>query len=453
MFIFFFFFCLQNKIKLQQQANERIEYKFINFNITSLMNQLLRSSRNSVIRILSITTAGSAFLYANSYHDSKTRKTLSISAPLLWQLQQGLVDNLHFGHLPLSSFRVDPVPFTGVKEAPVEDGSDSKPCCGCIGRYTISSVAARVGPAVVSLSVHDCFHGITSGRRLGTGTIIDADGTILTCAHVLFNDQEMRGSSERKVDVTLQDGRIFEGTVVNVDLHSDIAIVKIKSTTPLPTAKLGSSAKLLPGDIVVSMGCPRSLQNTVTAGIVSCVDRESSDLGLGGMRREYLQTDCAINKGNSGGPLVNIDGEVVGVSTMSRKDSEGLHFAVPIDSVCKILEQFNKSGRVVRPWLGLKMLDLNELIIAQLQETDATFPDVNRGVLVPMVTPGSPAARAGFCSGDVVLEFDGKPIASIKEIIEIMGDRIGVPLKVVVKRANDVSITLTVIPEEITPQT
>ncbi|MCD7466232.1 putative protease Do-like 14 [Datura stramonium] len=97
------------------------------------------------------------------------------------------------------------------------------------------------------------------------------------------------------VDVTLQDGRVFEGTVLNADLHSDIAIVKIKSGTPLPAAKLGTSNKLRPGDWVVAMGCPLSLQNTITAGIVSCVDRKSSDLGLGGMRREYLQTDCAIN--------------------------------------------------------------------------------------------------------------------------------------------------------------
>ncbi|GKV53902.1 hypothetical protein SLEP1_g60415, partial [Rubroshorea leprosula] len=114
------------------------------------------------------------------------------------------------------------------------------------------------------------------------------DGTILTCAHVVADFQGMRPSSKAKVGVTLQDGRTFEGTVVSADLHSDIAIVKIKSKTPLPAAKLGSSSKLRPGDWVPCLGCPLSLQNTVTAGIVS-------DLGLGGMHREYLQTDCAIN--------------------------------------------------------------------------------------------------------------------------------------------------------------
>ncbi|GMY21683.1 putative protease Do-like 14, partial [Fagus crenata] len=194
----------------------------------------------------------------------------------------------------------------------------------------------------------------------------------------------MRGSAKGKVDVTLQDDWTFEGTVVNADLHSDIAIVKIHSKTPLPTATLGSSSKLRPGDWVVALGCPLSLQNTITAGIVSCVDRKSSDLGLGGIRREYLQTDSAINVGNSGGPLVNMDGEIIGVNIMKVLAADGLSFAVPIDSVSKIIQHFKKSGRVVRPWLGLKMIDLNEMIIAQLKERDATFPNVNKGVLVPM---------------------------------------------------------------------
>ncbi|KAK4748826.1 hypothetical protein SAY87_015412 [Trapa incisa] len=238
---------------------------------------------------------------------------------------------------------------------------------------------------------------------------------------------------------------------MNADIHSDIAIVKIDSKLPLPTATLGSSRKLRPGDWVLAMGCPLSLQNTVTAGIVSCVDRKSSDLGLGGIRREYLQTDCAINAGNSGGPLINIDGEVVGVNTMKVLGADGLSFSVPIDSVSKIIAQFRKSGRVVRPWLGLKMVDLNDMIISQLKERNPTFPSVSRGILVFMVTPGSPADRAGILPGDVVVEFDGKPVGGISEIIEIMGDRIGVPMKVVIKRRKDQVVTLTATPEETRP--
>ncbi|XWS57512.1 hypothetical protein CRYUN_Cryun09bG0180600 [Craigia yunnanensis] len=427
------------------------------------MNHFLRKasfsfSRNSIIRIIAIGTAGSSLLYWNANLDLKTAVKLSIPALLREHLSlQGCPsfvssDHWLFGYFPLFLSRVGPAPAGDItKEAPVAVGDGAKPSCGCLGRDSIANAAAKVAPAVVNLSVPQDFYGLSTGKSVGSGTIIDADGTILTCAHVVVDYQGRRVTSKGKVDVTLQDGRTFEGTVVNADMHSDIAIVKIKSKTPLPAAKLGSSSKLRPGDWVIAMGCPLSLQNTVTAGIVSCVDRKSSDLGLGGMRREYLQTDCAINAGNSGGPLVNVDGEIIGVNIMKVLSADGLSFSVPIDSVSKIIEHFKKSGRVIRPWLGLKMLDLNEMIIAQLKERDARFPEVEKGILVPMVTPGSPADHAGFRPGDVVIEFDGKPVQSIKEIIEIMDDRIGKPLKVIVKRANNEVVKLTVIPEEANP--
>lgn len=434
------------------------------------MNYLLRklsiSNRNSLLRIVAIATAGSGLFYANSNSNSRAQIAVVVPVPLQeslslpWQITQEMFprpsfissDHWQFGMLPLFSSRVGSVPSSDInKEASGVVGDNPKPCCGCLGRDTIANAAASVGPAVVNLSIPQGFYGIATGKSMGSGTIIDKDGTILTCAHVVVDFQGMRGPSKGKVDVTLQDGRTFEGTVVNTDLHSDIAIVKIHSKTPLPTAKLGSSSKLRPGDWVVAMGCPLSLQNSITAGIVSCVDRKSSDLGLGGMRREYLQTDCAINAGNSGGPLVNVDGEIVGVNIMKVLAADGLSFAVPIDSVSRIIEHFKKSGRVIRPWLGLKMVDLNDMIIAQLKERDTSFPNVNKGILVPMVTPGSPGDRAGLRPGDVVIEFDGKPVESIKEIIEIMGDKVGVPLKMVVKRANNSLVNLTVTPEESNP--
>ncbi|KAF2910284.1 putative protease Do-like 14 [Oryza sativa Japonica Group] len=348
-----------------------------------------------------------------------------------------------------NSFASASVPPTNLSNQSSDGNSDDSKCCpGCINRNTIAKAAAAVGPAVVNISSTQETHGWVLEKSIGSGTIIDPDGTILTCAHVVLDFQSTKPILRGKVSVTLQDGREFEGTVLNADRHSDIAVVKIKSKTPLPSANLGSSSKLRPGDWVVALGCPLSLQNTVTAGIVSCVDRKSSDLGLGGIRREYLQTDCAINKGNSGGPLVNLDGEIVGVNVMKVWAADGLSFAVPIDSIVKIVENFKKNGRVVRPWLGLKMLDLNPMIIAQLKERSSSFPDVKNGVLVPMVTPGSPAEHAGFRPGDVVVEFDGKLVESIKEIIDIMGDKVGVPFKVLVKRANNVTVSLTVIPEE-----
>ncbi|XP_073273186.1 putative protease Do-like 14 isoform X6 [Primulina huaijiensis] len=356
------------------------------------------------------------------------------------------------GFLPLFFSIPNAFPGADISKSATNAGDCPRRSCNCFSADTIPNAAAKVGPAVVNLSVPQGFSGMTMGKSVGSGTIIDEDGTILTCAHVVVDFQGLRSSSKGKqVEVTLQDGRTFEGTVVNADLHSDIALVKIKSKTLLPTAKLGSSSKLRPGDLVVAMGCPLTLQNTVTAGIVSCVDRKSSDLGLGGFRREYLQTDCAINEGNSGGPLVNVYGEIVGVNIMKVLGADGLNFAVPIDSVSTIIKHFKRNGRVVRTWLGLKMIDLNDMITAQLKDNNPAFPNVNKGLLVSVVSPGSPADRAGFRPGDVVVEFGGKPVGSIKEVIEIMGDKVGKPFIAVVKRANDTTTTLTVIPEEADP--
>lgn len=424
------------------------------------LSKLLRLNRSSAVGAVGIVAVGSTLLCSDNHTNSRTFVRVRIPLPLQdisWLTLATPFDLLRphlssfdqHGILALSSYRVSPVPSSDMsKETSGGVNDESKPSKDTFGRDTIANAAAKVGPAVVNISIPQDFYGFATGKSIGSGTIINKDGTILTCAHVVVDFHGTKGSSKGKIEVTLQDGRTFEGKVVNADMHSDIAVVKINSETPLPEAKLGSSTRLRPGDWVIAMGCPHSLQNTVTAGIVSCVDRKSSDLGFSGSPREYLQTDCAINVGNSGGPLVNMDGEIVGVNIMKVLAADGLGFSVPIDSVCKIIEHFKKSGRVIRPWLGLRMLDLNEMIIEQLKKKDASFPNVNKGILVPMVTPGSPGDRAGFRPGDVVIEFDGKPVESMKEVIEMMVDKVGVPMKVVVKRANDKFATLSVIPEE-----
>ncbi|RDX97550.1 putative protease Do-like 14, partial [Mucuna pruriens] len=218
----------------------------------------------------------------------------------------------------------------------------------CFGIDTISNAAAKVGPTVVSIAAPLDFFGIPSGTSTGTGTIINRDGTILTCARVV-GFQGMIGSCTGKVEVTLQDGRTFEGKVLNADPHSNIAIVKINSETPLPEAKIGSSSRLCPGDWVIAMGCPLTLKNTVTAGIVSCINRRSIELGFTGMSRAYIQTDCACDVGYSGGPLFNMDGELVGVDFMKVDGANGLSFSQPIDFVCEIIEHLKKNRyRMIR---------------------------------------------------------------------------------------------------------
>ncbi|KAG9152193.1 hypothetical protein Leryth_016382 [Lithospermum erythrorhizon] len=431
------------------------------------LKKISSNGRKSIMQMVAFGTAGSGLLYSSYANDT----SVSVSVPerlrdfLSWQwlsMQDTIPFPSQSRNLPLffSKLNADPSSNTK-KEVPEKGNDDSMHSCNCLRRDSIANAAAIVGPAVVNIRVPFAYQGLLIGRSDASGTIIDADGTILTCAHVVI--QSLHSASKGRVDVTLQDGRTFEGTVVNADLHSDIAIVKIKSKAPLPVAKLGTSRKLRPGDWVLAVGCPLSLQNTVTAGIVSCVDRKSSDLGLGGMQREYLQTDCAINGGNSGGPLVNVDGEVVGVNFLKVANADGLSFAVPIDSVSKIIEHFKRNGRVVRPWLGLKMLDLNELIVAQIKEKDTSFPNINQGVLISMVSLLHPQALVvrinsssplfdpcfqDFHPGDIVVEFDGKPVRSIKEIIDMLGDKVGKPFRVVVKRASNATMTLTVIPAE-----
>ncbi|KAJ4751572.1 hypothetical protein LUZ62_085977 [Rhynchospora pubera] len=394
------------------------------------------------VAIISAIAAGDSA--SSSGPSDNTRARLSISLPLrnLWE------DIRVASSFPLSGegsgfpsqhqFVGGTVPSTG------NDEGDCKCGKGCLGRNSIANAAAAVAPAVVNISISK--GGVE--RTIGSGTIIDPDGTILTCAHVVATFHKGNASSRGYVTVMLQDGRSFKGHVVNADDYSDVAIVKIKSSTPLPSARFGNSAKLRPGDWVVALGCPLSLQNTITAGIVSCVDRKSSDLGFRGVGKEYIQTDCAINQGNSGGPLVNLDGEIVGMNVMKVVAADGLSFAVPIDMVVKIMEHFRRRGRVMRPWLGLKMLDLNPMIISQLKERDRKFPDVDKGVLVPMVVPGSPGDLAGFRANDIVISFDGKPVKSIKEIVNIMGDKVGVPFRVVVVRRGNKYVNLTVVSEE-----
>ncbi|KAK9151632.1 hypothetical protein Syun_009941 [Stephania yunnanensis] len=424
------------------------------------MRNLRRLNANSVIRALALasTATAASLLFNNNNHQISNGSRIS-GASISLRLPQLRELLLSLPIMPFPAPLVQTSSSSGYnnhfilsrKESVGETGDTAKCCHGCLGRDSIATAAAAVGPAVVNISVTQGLRGLMLGKGIGSGTIIHPDGTILTCAHLVADFESSGRVSKVKVDVTLQDGRKFQGTVVNADFHSDIAVVKINSKSPLPTARLGSSRMLRPGDWVIAMGCPLFLQNTITAGIVSCVNRKSSDLGLGGTRMEFLQTDCAINEGNSGGPLVNLDGEVIGINTLKILAADGLSFAVPIDSVLKVMEHFKKNGRVVRPWLGLKMLDLNEMVISQLKERDNSFPNVTKGVLVPMVTPGSPADHAGFRPGDVVIEFDGNPVESINEIIELMSNKCGKPLSVVVKRANDVLVNLTVVPEEANP--
>jgi len=351
---------------------------------------------------------------------------------------------------PLQAAAQASLPSPVLPETPSKrSGGTSTPLAGCLSPYFISDAAFKAAPAVVNILVQQ--DGVMPGvGSSGSGFIVSSDGTVLTNAHVVadalatpgmyvhksggsgdsgggggfrggwgrqhtqrhrfpvnnasvFNNTSTNGKS---IAVTLQDGRTLEAEVSNYDTVSDLAVLKIKDVNePLPVAKLGVSSGLRVGEWVVALGSPLHLQNSVSAGIISCVDRKAAELGLTGARAEYIQTDASINRGSSGGPLVNLAGEVVGVSCMKALAADGVSFAIPIDAVREVVRQLEMHGRVIRPYIGVKLLQLNQYTVAQLRKKDPHFPFVYTGVLVPAVATGSPAEKAGLKSGDIIVRY------------------------------------------------
>jgi serine protease Do len=286
------------------------------------------------------------------------------------------------------------------------------------------NVAKRIKPAVVQINI--VTGGIRqtsadgpdeappssspSGRQLnqvrqqspyarqgtGSGVIVTPDGYILTNNHVAGPASEIR--------VRLYDGREFKARRIGVDAETDLALVKIDAQN-LPYATLGDSSKMEQGEWVIALGSPFGLDQTMTAGIVSATGRQ-----FGGTYDNYIQTDASINPGNSGGPLISMNGEVIGINTMiySRSGgSEGIGFSVPSNTAKKVKEQLLSSGRVSRGYLAVSLQD------AQTAGDGATVADV---------TNGGPASKAGLRNGDRIVEFDGKPVKSTKQLTDLIAD-------------------------------
>ena len=244
----------------------------------------------------------------------------------------------------------------------------------------IADAAAKASSSLVNIRVGNSFH-----MSSGSGFIISEDGMVLTNTHVVRDAMSRFGGGA--VSVTLSDGQTCQGVVQHADPVSDIAIVKLRTGRALPAVKMGSSAALRVGEFVVALGAPAGLTNSVSAGIVSSLERTRSDLGLDrrGMRPDqrgpgmhYIQTDAAINQGNSGGPLLNLAGEVIGVNTMKAQGMDGIAFAVPIDEVKRVVSQLMRHGRVLRPYLGLKFVELDAAVAKQLEQSShATSGDAD----------------------------------------------------------------------------
>jgi S1-C subfamily serine protease len=267
------------------------------------------------------------------------------------------------------------------------------------------AVAAKVNPAVVRISTTanaDTNFGIIPESGVGSGVIYDSNGWILTNRHVV------QGSDSLQVE--LLDGRTFSGRVYGIDTLTDLAIVKVDATD-LPTAALGVSDELKVGQLVVAIGSPLgTYSNSVTSGIVSAKGR-SITTDDGSTLNNLIQTDAAINPGNSGGPLLDANGNVVGVNTAIAADSNGIGFAIPIDIARPIMDQALAGEELARPYMGVRYVTITRQI------ADRENLSVHEGALIggaddgsSAIEPGTPAAEAGLRDGDVIVKVDGKTI-------------------------------------------
>lgn len=262
----------------------------------------------------------------------------------------------------------------------------------------------------------------------GSGFIIDKNGIILTNAHVV-DDAD-------KVTVRLRDGRTFRGEVRGVDEPSDLAVVKIKGDN-LPVAPLGDSSQLQVGDWAIAVGNPLGLDNTVTLGIISTLNRSSAQVGIPDKRLDFIQTDTAINPGNSGGPLLNDRGEVIGINTAIRADAEGIGFAIPIDKAKAIKDRLARGESIPHPYIGVQMLTLTPKVAQQFNKDPNSLmvvPEI-KGVLIVRVVPDSPAAQGGLRRGDVITAVAGTEIETAEQLQKaVEQSRIGKPLSITVQR-------------------
>ena len=274
-------------------------------------------------------------------------------------------------------------------------------------------------------------------RGQGSGFIIDRSGIILTNAHVVDRAD--------KVTVTLKDGREFEGKVQGADKVTDLAVVKIDGGD-LPIAPLGDSGTIQVGDWAIAVGNPLGLENTVTLGIISTLQRSSTQVGIPDKRLDFIQTDAAINPGNSGGPLLNERGEVIGINTAIRPDAMGIGFAIPVNTAKAISSQLINGGKVAHPYIGIRMATLTpELAKENNSDPNSPFliPEIN-GVLVVQIIPDTPAAAAGMRRADIVIAIDGQSVTSAEQLQRIVeSSGVGKVLQVKVQRGKRV-MTLSI---------
>jgi len=269
----------------------------------------------------------------------------------------------------------------------------------------------------------------TVPRGVGSGFFISKDGFILTNNHVVADATD--------IYVTLTDGREFEAKVIGTDERTDVALIKIDALEDMAALEIGDATALKKGQWVLAIGSPFGLESTVTAGIVSAIGRDTGDY------LPFIQTDVAVNPGNSGGPLLTLDGKVVGINAqiISRSGGfMGISLAIPIDEAMRVVAQLKESGRVTRGRIGVSIGDVSKDVAAAIGLPRA------EGALVSGVEPDAPADAAGVQAGDVILSFNGQPITRRSDLPRIVGEtRPGTAAKMEVwRKGKRVTLTVTV---------
>jgi len=285
----------------------------------------------------------------------------------------------------------------------------------------ITTAAAKVSPAIVTITESgaaqnpsDPFGQIPS-TGIGSGVIFDSNGWIVTNKHVVAGSTTLQ--------VALQDGRQFSGTIYGIDTLTDLAIVKVDATG-LPAAPIGNSSAAKVGQLAIAIGSPLgTYTNSVTAGIISAFGR-TIQVQDGTQLRNLIQTDAAINPGNSGGALLDAAGNVVGINSAVAQTAEGIGFAIPINIAKPIMQQALAGQKLARPWIGIRYQALTQQIADQeklaLSEGAWLQPAAAGSATDPAIVPGSPAAKAGLAEGDIITSVDGVKITALAPLDDIL---------------------------------
>ncbi len=298
----------------------------------------------------------------------------------------------------------------------------------------VIDVVERVGPAVVGLTVRTQ----TSRGGTGSGVIVAPDGLVLTNSHVAG-----AAGSAGRIAVTTADGQDLHARLVGDDPDTDLALLRVDEPVTLPAAPLGDSKRLKRGQLVIAIGNPLGFESTVTTGVVSALGR-SLRARTGRLIDDVIQTDAALNPGNSGGPLVSSHGEVVGINTAVIMGAQGICFAVAANTASFVLGELVRHGRVRRAFIGIAA---QHTTIPPRRRHAAGLAQ-ERAVMIATVEPGSAAAQGGVVPGDIVIALDGAPITGADDLVRALtGEKIGKRVALDVLRGTE-RLALGVVPQE-----